>query len=108
MSEGEKERACALDPRPHNHQPNPPNRQVVFLKASWHVGEPFADKYAHWATRQHRGLSNAEGVFDNAMYIYAITCGPGLVDGATHALCLSHLISLPHLAVPLLPLSSTA
>lgn len=48
--------------------------EVVFIKASWHVGVPFADKYADWLTRQHQGQSNAEGVFDREMYFYGMTC----------------------------------
>lgn len=48
--------------------------EVVFLKASWHVGEPFADKYALWRTRILRGQSSTAGAFDEPMYRYAIQC----------------------------------
>ena len=50
--------------------------EVVFLKASWYVGVPFADKYATWLTNEHLGLSNTRGVFDQEMYHYAITYDP--------------------------------
>jgi hypothetical protein len=50
--------------------------EVVFLKASWHVGEPFADKYAQWMATSLRGESTTAGSFDAAMYTYAIQCDP--------------------------------
>eukprot|EP00892_Ulva_mutabilis_P004470 jgi/Ulvmu1/2395/UM131_0006.1 len=46
--------------------------ETVFLKASWHVGEPFADKYAAWSTRIHKGQSTTIGALDEQMYRYAI------------------------------------
>lgn len=46
--------------------------EVIFLKASWHVGEPFADKYAAWKAKQLRGLPTTNGHFDKFMYNYAI------------------------------------
>lgn len=48
--------------------------EVVFLKASWHVGEPFADKYAAWQTKHLLGQSTTAGKFDEEMYLYAISC----------------------------------
>jgi hypothetical protein len=50
--------------------------EVVFLKASWHVGEPFADKYASWQLKLLQGMPGTDGKFDNGMYRYAITCDP--------------------------------
>jgi hypothetical protein len=47
--------------------------EVVFLKASWHVGVPFADMYAVWQTKVLRGQPGTDGAFDDAMYHYAIT-----------------------------------
>eukprot|EP00892_Ulva_mutabilis_P003939 jgi/Ulvmu1/1917/UM012_0077.1 len=46
--------------------------EVVFLKASWHVGEPFADKYATWQTRILRGQRSTSGAFDEPMYRFAV------------------------------------
>lgn len=48
--------------------------EVVFLKASWHVGEPFADKYAAWQTRILKGQRSTSGAFDEPMYRFAIQC----------------------------------
>ena len=48
--------------------------EVVFLKASWHVGVPFNDKYAAWHTKKLLGQSTTEGAFYEPMYRYAITC----------------------------------
>jgi hypothetical protein len=48
--------------------------EVVFLKTSWHVGEPFADKYAAWQSAILRGETTTSGSFDEAMYFYAIQC----------------------------------
>lgn len=50
--------------------------EVVFLKASWHVGEPFADKYAMWETRILRGYPGTSGAFDEPMYHFAVQCAP--------------------------------
>lgn len=48
--------------------------EVVFLKASWHVGVPFNDKYAGWQTKKLKGQSTTTGEFFEPMYRYAITC----------------------------------
>lgn len=48
--------------------------EVVFLKASWFVGVPFADKYAQWQTTILTGGNSAAGSWDEAMYTYAIQC----------------------------------
>lgn len=55
--------------------------EVVFLKASWHVGEPFGDKYAAWQSKALRGESTTEGSFDEAMYRFAIQYAPPTVVG---------------------------
>jgi hypothetical protein len=50
--------------------------EVVFVKSSWHVGEPFADKYAAWQSTSLLGRNTAAGTFDEPMYRYAVTCAP--------------------------------
>jgi hypothetical protein len=50
--------------------------EVVFLKASWHVGVPFNDKYAEWQTKKLQGKSTTDGEFFEPMYRYAITYAP--------------------------------
>ncbi|KAL4421190.1 hypothetical protein ABPG77_010065 [Micractinium sp. CCAP 211/92] len=47
--------------------------ETVFLKASWHVGEPFVDKYAAWMLAQAAGRDTTAGQFDERMYRYAIS-----------------------------------
>lgn len=48
--------------------------ETVFLKSSWHVGIPFADKYAVWLSRQLLGQATTHGSFNNEMYRYAVQC----------------------------------
>lgn len=50
--------------------------EVVFLKSSWHVGEPFGDKYSAWQADLLHGLPGTAGALDEAMYRYAIQCDP--------------------------------
>ncbi|KAK2080663.1 hypothetical protein QBZ16_000517 [Prototheca wickerhamii] len=47
--------------------------ETVFVKASWHVGHPFIDKYAEWAIAQATGQSTTAGQLDEEMYRYAIS-----------------------------------
>ncbi|PSC69296.1 hypothetical protein C2E20_7243 [Micractinium conductrix] len=47
--------------------------ETVFLKASWHVGEPFVEKYAAWVLAQAAGRETTGGIFDERMYRYAIS-----------------------------------
>lgn len=50
--------------------------ETVFLKSSWHVGIPFAEKYAGWLSKQLRGQSTTQGVLNNGMYRYGVSCAP--------------------------------
>ena len=47
--------------------------EVVFLKASWHVGEPHTAHYSKWFLAQAQGSDNTAGAFDEPMYRYAIS-----------------------------------
>lgn len=47
--------------------------ETVFIKASWHVGEPFVDKYSEWSLAQAEGKDTTGGQFDEQMYTYAIS-----------------------------------
>lgn len=47
--------------------------EVVFIKASWHVGEPFTSKYSDWVLAHAEGRSTTQGTFDESLYHYAIT-----------------------------------
>lgn len=47
--------------------------QVVFIKASWHVGEPFTSKYSEWLLAHADGRPTTHGSFDEALYRYAVT-----------------------------------
>lgn len=68
--------------------------ETVFLKASWHVGEPFVERYAAWMLAQAAGRDTTGGAFDEHMYRYAISpeAQVGAVwscvgEGAVRALC---------------------
>lgn len=47
--------------------------ETVFLKASWHVGEPFVSHYSAWFKSLAEGQDTTAGSFDEPMYRYAIT-----------------------------------
>lgn len=46
--------------------------EVVFIKASWHVGEPFTSRYTEWRMGEAAGMRNTWGEYDAAMYQYAV------------------------------------
>lgn len=46
--------------------------ETIFVKSSWHVGEPFTSHYSNWFLRHGRGPYNTDGRFDETMYLYAI------------------------------------
>ncbi|GMH41535.1 hypothetical protein BSKO_09445 [Bryopsis sp. KO-2023] len=46
--------------------------ETLFVKTSWHVGDPFVKKYTSWRINQAAGKSNTEGAMDEQMYLYAI------------------------------------
>lgn len=47
--------------------------ETIFIKASWHVGEPFTQKYTEWALAQAAGRDTTGGSFDERMYRYAVS-----------------------------------
>ena len=47
--------------------------ETVFLKASWHVGEPHLTRYTSWFMGMAAGSDNTGGTFDEPLYRYAIT-----------------------------------
>ena len=46
--------------------------ETIFVKSSWHVGEPYTSKYSKWYTEIAHGSPNTNGNFDESMYTYAI------------------------------------
>lgn len=46
--------------------------ETIFVKSSWHVGEPFTSHYSNWFLRHGQGAYNTDGQFDETMYLYAI------------------------------------
>lgn len=46
--------------------------ETVFLKASWHVGEPHLSEYTRWFLSSAEGNSGTEGSYDEQMYFFAI------------------------------------
>lgn len=47
--------------------------ETIFIKASWHVGEPFTSHYTRWFMRHAIGEAGTEGSFDEKMYRYGVT-----------------------------------
>ena len=47
--------------------------ETVFLKASWHVGEPHLSRYTSWFLGMAAGSDNTGGTFNEPLYRYAIT-----------------------------------
>ena len=47
--------------------------ETVFLKASWHVGEPHLTRYTNWFLGRAAGSDNTGGTFDEPLYRYAVT-----------------------------------
>ena len=47
--------------------------ETVFLKASWHVGEPHLARYTSWFLGLAAGSDNTGGTFNEPLYRYAIT-----------------------------------
>lgn len=47
--------------------------EIMFVKASWHVGEPFTSRYSAWALDHAAGKIGTQGSFDRRLYQYAIS-----------------------------------
>ena len=50
--------------------------ETMFVKESWHVGEPFISRYTQWRRGHSVGKPGTEGTFNEAMYFYAM-CNEG-------------------------------
>lgn len=50
--------------------------ETVFLKASWHVGEPFVQRYSEWALAQVRRRRGRERVWGSALACVAMGAAP--------------------------------
>jgi len=46
--------------------------ETVFVKASWHVGEPFTSHYTRWFQEHAQGETSTNGTFDRETYGFAI------------------------------------
>ena len=47
--------------------------EVVFIKASWHVGEPHLSHYTKWVLDHAEGMAHTKGSFDERMYRYGVS-----------------------------------
>jgi len=47
--------------------------ETVFVKASWHVGEPFTSHYTKWFNGYALRQDNTAGTFNEPMYRYAVS-----------------------------------
>lgn len=50
--------------------------ETMFVKESWHVGEPFLSRYTSWRKEHSAGRPGTEGSFDEDLYFYAM-CNEG-------------------------------
>lgn len=46
--------------------------ETIFVKASWHVGEPFTSTYTRWFEQRARG-QDTQGTLNEGLYRWAIT-----------------------------------
>ena len=61
--------------------------ETVFVKASWHVADPYTRRYSAWHLGHQLGRAGTEGAFDDKMYRYAISEAaqhPKDLEGAYH------------------------
>ena len=47
--------------------------ETMFVKQSWHVGEPHLSHYTKWAMEHFAGRDGTDGSFMEDMYRYAIS-----------------------------------
>lgn len=47
--------------------------ETLFVKASWHVGQPYTDAYTRWGLALASGGGGTEGRFDGAAYRFAVS-----------------------------------
>ena len=50
--------------------------ESIFVKESWHVGEPYLSRYTKWRLQHLKGRPGTEGKFNRMLYEYAI-CNEG-------------------------------
>lgn len=51
--------------------------ETLFVKESWHAGEPHLSRYTKWKKAHLSGHFGTEGTFDEELYKYAL-CNEGL------------------------------
>ncbi len=61
----------------------------VFVKSTWHVGDPYTRRYGTWATQHAEGDAGTDGELNENMYQYAIRCG---LEQKSDAPSLSHTL----------------
>lgn len=47
--------------------------ETVFVKASWHVGDPYTSRYSRWQLVHLTGDNGTAGQLNETMYRYAIS-----------------------------------
>ena len=47
--------------------------ETMFVKESWHVGEPHLSRYTKWAREHYAGRAGTQGSFHEDLYRYAIS-----------------------------------
>jgi len=47
--------------------------ETIFIKASWHVGEPHLSTYTKWFQKQANMEDTTAGTFQEPLYRYAIS-----------------------------------
>ena len=46
--------------------------ETIFVKSSWHVADPYTERYAAWRLKHLSGSSGTEGRFNQRMYLYGV------------------------------------
>lgn len=47
--------------------------ETIFVKASWHVAEPYTKRYSQWALQHLLGKSGTEGSYNKKLYLYGVS-----------------------------------
>lgn len=49
--------------------------ETLFVKSSWHVADPYTQRYSLWESMHQEGDAGTDGALNIEMYRFAIRCG---------------------------------
>lgn len=47
--------------------------ETIFVKSSWHVADPYTERYSQWHLHHLLGKAGTDGSFNELLYTYAIS-----------------------------------